>query len=237
MISAISKFAVNQNLLNISQNTNYSLICETTMKAIGRPGFILIDNNIDQDTKRYAAMKEFLYQATCLAIYAIVVVPLFKKGGYQIAKKIFKNDKGFQHFKNATEYLDYHKLTEKPFKSRGPSLAKNHSQDKFSSTLRNEILNKETPKKFPLVKGAIELASMVGSVIGLAILAPQVSHAIVHPTMKFLGFEKVKKKEALEKALTVKLQVPPEAIKKDEVVKPDKKEVKKEDGLQEKQKS
>ena len=44
-------------------------------------------------------------------------------------------------------------------------------------------------EKFNLLKGVIEIGNIVGSVIGLAIFAPEVSYIIVHPTMKALGIE------------------------------------------------
>lgn len=216
MIPAITNFATNSILTNISQSTTASLLTETTMKAIGRPGFILIDNNIDQKTKRYAAMKEFLYQFTCLAVYMALVVPVFKNGAFKLAKnKIFKNEACFQKFKNVKEYTNYHKLADKDFDSRIASLNKGDvsKKDILSDELENYLRTTKTPEKYPLIKGAVELGSLIGSVFGLAILAPQVSHAIVHPVMKMLGFEKANKKEEIEKALTVKLQVPPEQIK------------------------
>ena len=41
-----------------------------------------------------------------------------------------------------------------------------------------------------MVKGAVELGNIAGSVFGLAILAPQVSHAFIHPALRLLGLEK-----------------------------------------------
>ena len=45
------------------------------------------------------------------------------------------------------------------------------------------------------VKGAVELSNIIGSVLGLAILAPQVSHAFIHPALRFLGLEDKKAKQ------------------------------------------
>ena len=89
MISGIGKILTSNSLNNITSNTNSQVMLETTLKSIGRPGFILIDNEINEDTKRYAATKEFLYQATCLLIYATLVVPVFKRGAFKLAQKIF----------------------------------------------------------------------------------------------------------------------------------------------------
>lgn len=195
MIGTIRNIASNSTLANIAQNTSASVGIETTLKSIGRPGFILIDKDIDGDTKQYAAAKEFLYQATCLAVYLAVVVPIFKNGAFKAAKKIFKDNPEFNKFHSAKEYLDYHKLAEKIQKNRAASLSKNHSENKFTHDgLREDLLNKEKPDLYPMIKGSIELGNIVGSVLGLAILAPQVSHAFIHPALRFLGLEEKDKK-------------------------------------------
>ena len=44
-------------------------------------------------------------------------------------------------------------------------------------------------KMFDLAKGSIELSSIIGSVVGLTILAPEISHLILHPIMNTLDFK------------------------------------------------
>lgn len=196
MITAITKAITNPTLVDIAQNTNASVATETTLKAIGRPGFILVDNDIDADTKKYAAAKEFLYQATCLAVYMAIVVPVFKKGAFTLAKKyIFKGENGFSKFKSANEYLAYHKLAEKSLTNRTASLSKDHSIHKFNHDgLRDDLLKNQKPEMYSSIKGSVELGSLIGSVLGLAVLAPQVSHAFIHPVLKMLGLEDKSKK-------------------------------------------
>ena len=202
MIGAVKNFLTSSQLASIAQNTTQSVAVETTLKSIGRPGFILIDKDIDPDTKQYAAAKEFLYQATCLAVYMALIVPVFKKGGFQIAKKyIFKNTEGFEHFKDVKEYMHYRKLADNPsVNNRLKTLEKERLtdktiiKDKYNATLQAE-LSKEKPDKFAYVKGAVELSNIIGSVLGLAILAPQVSHAFIHPALRFLGLEEKKAKQ------------------------------------------
>ena len=202
MIGAVKNFLTSSQLASIAQNTTQSVAVETTLKSIGRPGFILIDKDIDPDTKQYAAAKEFLYQATCLAVYMALIVPVFKKGGFQIAKKyIFKNTEGFEHFKDVKEYMHYRKLADNPsVNNRLKTLEKERLtdktiiKDKYNATLQAE-LSKEKPEKFAYVKGAVELSNIIGSVLGLAILAPQVSHAFIHPALRFLGLEEKKAKQ------------------------------------------
>ncbi len=192
MISAIANGLSNSTLANIAQNTTASVSIETTLKSIGRPGFILIDNEISPATKKYAAAKEFLYQATCLAVYLALITPVFKKGAFTLAKKtFFKNKPEFAKFKNATEYLDYHNLASKNITNRRATLMKDHSRDKFlHDGLREDLTKNKNPEKYPLIKGTIELGSLIGSVLGLAILAPQISHVTIHPMLRALGLEK-----------------------------------------------
>lgn len=195
----IGGLVTSSQMASLAQNTTRSVALETTLKSIGRPGFILIDKDIDAETKEYAAAKEFLYQATCLAVYMALIVPVFKKGGFKLAKeKIFKNTEGFEHFKDVKQYLHYRKLADNPsVKNRVQTLDKEILtenklvREKYNQTLIDE-LHKEEPEKFAYVKGAVELSNIVGSVLGLAILAPQVSHAFIHPALKFLGLEKEK---------------------------------------------
>jgi hypothetical protein len=119
-----------------------------------------------------------------------VVIPLFKNGSFKLAKnKIFKDEKGFQLFKNASEFLDYHKLSTLPKDARVRTLNEAKYQDKFTKEVQ-ELLKSDTPEKFSLVKGLIEVGNTLGSVLGLAVFAPEVSHLIIHPVMKLLGLEK-----------------------------------------------
>lgn len=211
MIGAVKNILTSSTLAGIAQNTTQSVAIETTLKSIGRPGFILIDKDIDPDTKQYAAAKEFLYQATCLAVYMALIVPIFKKGGFKLAKeKIFKNTEGFEHFKNVKEYMHYKKLADNPsINNRLKTLDKElivdgvKVKDKYSDTLIAE-LHKEKPDTFKNVKGAIELSNIIGSVLGLAILAPQVSHAFIHPALRFLGLEEKNPKQDVQKNLDTK---------------------------------
>ena len=57
----IPSIVSNPIIAGIAQNTSASVSVETVLKSIGRPGFILIDKDIDGETKQYAAAKEFLY--------------------------------------------------------------------------------------------------------------------------------------------------------------------------------
>ena len=161
MISAISRVITNPYLVNIAQSSDASVATKTTVNSVGRPGFILIDKNIDLETKKFAATKEFLYQATSLLVYMALIVPIFKNGAFKIA-----ND-------------------------RIQSLGKDHSVDKFKhDNLREALINEVTPEKYNNVKGAIEVGNIVGSIVGLSVLAPNVSQVLIRPVLKVLGLDK-----------------------------------------------
>lgn len=195
MIGPLTKALTNPTLTTLSQNTNASVATETVLKSIGRPGFILIDNDIDPDTKKYAAAKEFLYQATCLLVYAALVVPVFKRGAFKLAKnKIFKNSPEFQKFKSLKNYESYRKYAAKSLDSRKLLLQQHKIQDKFTPEIEQELITAEKPDNYDLVKGVIEFGSITGSVLGLAVLAPQLSHAVIHPALRFIGMEEKTKK-------------------------------------------
>ena len=196
MISALSNIITNPTLVNIAQNTNGTVVSKTVVNSIGRPGFILIDKNIDNDTKKYAATKEFLYQAACLAVYLGMIVPVFKKGAFKFAKKyVYKGEEGFNKFKSANEYFEYRKYAEKSQTNRKASLSKDHSMFKFEHDgLREELINNDKPELYPHIKGSIEFGSLVGSVIGLAVIAPNVSQALIHPVLKLIGMDENKSK-------------------------------------------
>ena len=192
MIDKIASALSNSSLLNLTQNTTVSVGVETTLKSIGRPGFILIDDDIDLDTKKYAATKEFFYQVICLAVYLAVIPPVFKAGSYKLGKKIFgKEHPEFNKFENMKEYLDYHRYAKKPFSDRVASLSKIKSKNKFMHDgLREDLFTKENPETYDLIKGCVEAGSFVGSILGLAILAPQISHHLIHPIMRALHLDK-----------------------------------------------
>lgn len=196
MLGPILNTIANPNITNVVQNTVAQVGIETTLKAIGRPAAILVDKNISNDTKEYASAKEFLYQTTCLLTYLILIVPLFKKGGFKFAKNVlFKHKPEFQKFESLKEYEHYYKLTKKSLNDRKLTLQKEKVKDKYTPELRYDLENNANPENYPLIKGTIEGFNILGSVLGLAILAPQVSHAFIHPTLRLIGLEEKKDKK------------------------------------------
>lgn len=195
MIGGITNVLTNPALTRIAQSTSSSVSIETGLKAIGRPSFILADSKIEPETKRYAAMKEFLYQATCLATYMIIIIPIFKNGSFKLAKKVLKEEPVFQKFKNAKEYLNYKKFAVMPKEIRLKALNEPKNKDMFSKELLENLKTAEDAEQYNIIKGAIEFGNIVGSVLGLAIFAPQVSHMVVHPVLKAIGMEKDEQNE------------------------------------------
>lgn len=200
MIDKIAGILTNPQFANFAMNTKYTVTTESIFKATGRPAAIMMDKNVDKDTRKYAATKEGLYQLLCLGIYLTMIPLFFKKYGFKIAQKILKNDKDLPKFKDANEYLAYAKLSSLPKNERkGHKLLSRISDnlkmtDEDNVTLKQKLLNEDKPPEFPVAKGALELSNLVGTVIGLAWIASELSNYILHPIMKGLGFEKPKNK-------------------------------------------
>lgn len=185
MISGIQNLISNPTLYNMTQSTVTQVTSETCLKAIGRPAFILGDKQIDPQTKKFSATKEFLYQLTCLGIY-LSMIHQFKRSSFSIGRKLFKNESVFKAFKHPGEFMEYYKMDDAARAKRLDEINKNlQSGDKFVK----ENLN------INLGKGTIETCSIVGTVLGLAILAPIVSHPLIHPILKVMGLEENKNKE------------------------------------------
>ena len=56
-------------------------------------------------------------------------------------------------------------------------------------------------KRFDVAKGGIEMFSIAGSVIGLTVLAPEISHLVLHPIMHAVGLEKPKQQPKEQKTI------------------------------------
>lgn len=205
MITAISKVITNPTLVNVAQSADATMAAKTTVNAVGRPGFIIMDDNIDPYTKRFAATKEFIYQASCLGIYLALIVPVFKAGAFKLAKnylyKGVENGKvvyegGFDKFESAKEFLEYRKLVDKSIDSRKKVLSNKKNSNKFKhNSLREDILTKKDLELYPKIKGAIELGSILGSIVGLSILAPQFNNMVINSVLKAIGLQKTSEKD------------------------------------------
>lgn len=195
MIDKIAAVLTNPKFANFAMNTKYTVTTESIFKATGRPAAIMMDNNVDKDTRKYAATKEGLYQMLCLGIYLTMIPLFFKRYGFKLAQKILKGDKDLPVFKNANEYLAYAKIASLPKNERNghkllPKISDTLKISKEDNlTLKQHLLNDEKPPEFPVAKGALELSNLVGTIIGLAWIASELSNYILHPLMRKLGFE------------------------------------------------
>lgn len=261
MLDRVVNVLTSPAMQHIAQNTNQSVTIETSLKAVGRPAFTLMDKNVDEDTRKYSAAKELIYQALCLGIYLAVIPAVFQKGGFNIAKKYFASEgAAFPRFKKFEDYMAYHKLACMPFNERlgktySSKLAKANEKlqkckdelskatgfdkiakkyqeykaglnvkaiekqekkrkelfeviDKFEdnfkespdtkNTIAEGLYAHESPKKYPRIKGSIEVSSIIGSVVGLTILAPELSHLLLHPIMHAFGMKAPKAKADTE---------------------------------------
>ncbi len=166
-------------LYNITQTTQAQVGIETGLKAVGRPGFILLDNSIDKNTKKYSSMKEFLYQLTCFTASMLVIIPIFKKGSFAIAKKFYKDEPILQKFKNSDEFHKFYKQTDKS--NRIQKLRELYGED--GKNFSDEVLTNHVN----FAKGIIEFTSIAGSVLGLSIVAPMISRPLIRPVLKVLN--------------------------------------------------
>lgn len=162
----------------MTQSTVTQVTAETCLKVVGRPSFILADNKIDPQTKKFSATKEFLYQLLCLGIYLSLIIPVCKKSAFKLAKKIYKDEPVFKAFDTSKEFSKFFKMNEQ---ERAAKLDEINSKVTNGDKFTKENMNVD------FAKGVTEVGSMFGSVAGLAILAPIVSHPLIHPIMKVLG--------------------------------------------------
>lgn len=182
----VMKVMNNKTFAHIATSTASSIAIATLLKSVGRPTFIYLDKNTKPETKKYSASKEFFYQLLCLGIY-LSIIPLFKKGGYELAKKVFKGNTDVE--KLFEEYKDPTIVTIKKGKKEVKK-ALNGGFEHFYYALHKA--EDEGDVKLPMKKinGGVVAISNLGSVLGLAILAPQLSHLFLHPIMKAVGLDK-----------------------------------------------
>lgn len=168
-------------IYNITQATQAQVGIEIGLKAIGRPGFILLDKTIDQNTKKYSATKEFLYQLTCFVASIAVIIPVFKKGSFKIAKKLYKNEPIFKVFKNSDMFNEFYK------KNQSDRIQKLRE---IYGEVSKRYSNEELQNHIDLAKGMIETTSIAGSVLGLSVLSPMISRPFIQPILKRINKNK-----------------------------------------------
>lgn len=214
----IQNIISNPTFYNMTQGTATQMGIKTGLNSVARPGFILMDGDIDPHTKKFSASKEFLYQAISLAMYLGIIIPVFQKGAYSLAQKHFKDSAVLKAFNNPEQFKAFKKLTDsekiqrlaelskkvlsnpedfRAFKKLTPEQrteeiaqlkAKSESSDVFT---RKNI----TEEDEALANGIVETSSLFGTVIGLAIVAPLTATKLIHPILKGVGLDKTEKTE------------------------------------------
>ena len=199
MIGPIQNILTNPNLFSATQSVATQVTVETGLKAIGRPSFILMDNQIDSQTKKFSSTKEFLYQIICLGIYLGAVIPVFKKGAYSLAKKMYPNEAIFKAFNSSDDAMKFIKT--KPEKRLAVISEVNKTIKDGDKPYKIEDMNVN------LANGIIQGSSILGSVTGLAIVAPIVSHPLIHPILKAVGLTKPEQDSKTEKQEQTKVEI------------------------------
>lgn len=190
-----------------------AVITMTVIKAVGRPAFTLVDKNSTPEKKKYSATNEFLYQLICLGL-ALSFIPLFSKLGFKLTEKYVKTNPKAKELLEAVERQINQKeivLDKNNKKVKGKiNLFKHLTDDTLNAYNENKaiissnektIVEKENAEKVlkelePTAiainkgKGGAELGSLVGSIVGLTIIAPSLGHQILHPIMKAIGMGK-----------------------------------------------
>lgn len=198
----VKKFVSSPRTAEFVENTYIALSVETLLKMTGRPAFIYMDKKADKESKKYASAKEFLYQAICLALYVSLIPPIKKLFFNGFSKMLNKNHgEALKAFKTGHKAVDNAKeayIKEGSFVQRTLSLLKIKKNEKIINARKifkdaerhfGELLKeKDSPLHFG--KGVKEAGAIAASILMLTVLAPQISHYIIHPLMKALGFEK-----------------------------------------------
>lgn len=180
----IQNIISNPTFYNATQGTVAQMTIKTSLNSIARPGAILLDKNIDPHTKKFSASKEFLYQAISLGMYLGIIIPIFKHGAYSLAKnKLFKDEAIFKAFPKPDDFKKFFKLgTEQEKLAKLKEISK-ATGDTFNRT-------NITEEGEHLANGVIESSSLIGTILGLAVVAPLTATKAIHPILKAVGLVK-----------------------------------------------
>lgn len=215
---SIQNIISNPTFYNFTQGTATQMGIKTSLNAVARPGFILMDGDIDPHTKKFSASKEFLYQAISLAMYLGIIIPIFQKGAYSLAQKHFKDSAVLKAFNNPEQFKAFKKLTDnekiqklaelskkvlsnpeefRAFKNlsteqRAEEISKLKAKSQSSDVFTRQNITEDDEA---LANGIVETSSLLGTVIGLAIVAPLTATKLIHPILKSVGLDKTDKTE------------------------------------------
>lgn len=203
-------------LAKYAKATAVTVYLMTAVKATVRPAFNLADKKSDEQTRKFSAMNEFLYQIVCLGL-AAGMIPFFEYGGFKMAEKslakLSKNLKnigdvegleklakiegiGISGSKKVAEFKKLHLKNsfDEAHVAKINNLKEAESKGNLNESGKNTLL---AEKAEHLVNGGIEAGSLLGTIIGLTIAAPWIGHQILHPVMHAIGMDKKDSKQAL----------------------------------------
>ncbi len=184
---------VQQNLINVrkllanpkaaafAQNTVCAIAVETTLKAAGRPAFIYYDKHANEQSKKYAATKELLYQTFCLGLFLGFIKP--------VKNKVYKFMSNWQAGKSSENKrkIDLFNTLQNSIDSASSKKEKQALERRLTHLLH-------TNPDYHYGKGLKELSSIISTVFILALCAPVLSQIILHPVMDMI-FGKNKKQQ------------------------------------------
>ena len=114
-----------------------------------------------------------------------------------VSVDMFKNEKGLLslyqlgHMSPTDRINPSNEKAVKLLNTLKENLVETHPETKkILENIKTTTKDSDFFKQFHLAKGSMEISSIAGSVIGLTILAPELSHLILHPIMRLVGLEK-----------------------------------------------
>ena len=87
------------------------------------------------------------------------------------------------------------------------NLAENVNAEEFIKKVMDAEKDSKFFKQFYIAKGGMEISSIIGSVLGLTVLAPELSHLVLHPIMHAVGLEAPKKDANEQKTSEQKVDI------------------------------
>lgn len=191
----VKRFVSNPRTAEFVENTIFAVSVETALKMIGRPIFIMNDKEADsKEKKKFAATKEMLYQGVCFFLYVTFMKPI-KHGIYNLVSKgLSKNPENKVNIDEFNKQSKFIENRHEAMKEAAKKITDKTKRKEFKNKALDEILalkeKMRTNERMHLGKGAKEFSAIIGSILMLTVVAPQISHFIIHPLMKALGFDK-----------------------------------------------
>lgn len=167
------KILANPKAASFAQNTVCAIAVETTLKATGRPAFIYYDKHANEQSKKYAATKELLYQTFCLGLFLGFIKP--------VKNFVYNKLSKYQSAKNPENKrkIDLYNAFQSKIDNATSKAEKSSLERKLTHLLH-------TNPDYHFGKGLKEFSSIASTVFILALCAPILSQIILHPVMDMI---------------------------------------------------